>query len=521
MNRNDTGLNDQHQNMLSSAITWITTSIFWILAYIPNKLCCYSLWIMLSLISATSFGTYKLIRMFFRYQTKACAKSLEGDARNKNCKKPITIAFFHPYCNAGGGGERVLWCAIRALHRRYDFVKCVVFTGDVNCTRHEIIKKAKERFNIDLTRNVHFVYLNRRNWVTAKRYPILTLLGQSLGSIVLGLEALWKFTPDVYIDTMGYAFTLPLFKYLGGCKVCSYVHYPTISTDMLTKVNERRADFNNAGYIAANPVLSRVKIIYYQLFARVYGWCGSCSDVIMVNSTWTRNHINAIWKVPQKTALVYPPCDTKSLQELYMDSNDSGKLIPKQIISVAQFRPEKNHMLQLKVFQSFLLSLPPSERSGYKLILAGSCRNDEDRARVTDLQKEADRMNISRVVEFCLNVPYDTLLQYLAQSIVGIHTMKDEHFGIGVVEFMAGGLVTLAHKSAGPMMDIVIQWEGEETGFLADSVDSYVKALRTIFRMHSEERFNLCLNARECVRKRFSEETFEARFLAESEPLLL
>ena len=27
----------------------------------------------------------------------------------------ITVGFFHPYCNAGGGGERVLWCAVRAI----------------------------------------------------------------------------------------------------------------------------------------------------------------------------------------------------------------------------------------------------------------------------------------------------------------------------------------------------------------------------------------------------------------------
>lgn len=28
------------------------------------------------------------------------------------------IAFFHPYCNAGGGGERVLWCAINAMQKK-------------------------------------------------------------------------------------------------------------------------------------------------------------------------------------------------------------------------------------------------------------------------------------------------------------------------------------------------------------------------------------------------------------------
>lgn len=28
------------------------------------------------------------------------------------------VGIFHPYCNAGGGGERVLWCAIRALQEK-------------------------------------------------------------------------------------------------------------------------------------------------------------------------------------------------------------------------------------------------------------------------------------------------------------------------------------------------------------------------------------------------------------------
>ena len=32
------------------------------------------------------------------------------------------VGFFHPYCNAGGGGERVLWVAIRALQKRYSFL---------------------------------------------------------------------------------------------------------------------------------------------------------------------------------------------------------------------------------------------------------------------------------------------------------------------------------------------------------------------------------------------------------------
>lgn len=39
------------------------------------------------------------------------------NARRARDGRPA-VAFFHPYCNAGGGGERVLWCAIRALQNR-------------------------------------------------------------------------------------------------------------------------------------------------------------------------------------------------------------------------------------------------------------------------------------------------------------------------------------------------------------------------------------------------------------------
>jgi alpha-1,2-mannosyltransferase len=33
--------------------------------------------------------------------------------------------------------------------------------------------------------------------------------------------------------------------------------------------------------------------------------------------------------------------------------------------------------------------------------------------------------------------------------------MRNEHFGIAVVELMASGIITIAHKSAGPLEDII------------------------------------------------------------------
>lgn len=187
-------------------------------------------------------------------------------------KEKITqVGFFHPYCNAGGGGERVLWCAVRSLQQRYgENIHIKIYTGDKDVTAEKILQNARTTFNVAVDEaNLDFVFLTRRRWVEADCYPHFTLLFQSLGSIVLGLEALLKYQPDVYIDTMGYAFTMPLFRYFAGCKVGSYTHYPIISTDMLKRVKNRVLAHNNQNYVTQNPFLTWLKLTYYKLFAKV------------------------------------------------------------------------------------------------------------------------------------------------------------------------------------------------------------------------------------------------------------
>lgn len=56
----------------------------------------------------------------------------------------------------------------------------------------------------------------------------------------------------------------------------------------------------------------------------------------------------------------------------------------------------------------------------------------------------------------------------MAASKVGLHTMKEEHFGISIVEMMAAGMLTIAHKSGGPLKDILGSTE-EMVGYLVDS----------------------------------------------------
>lgn len=126
-----------------------------------------------------------------------------------------------------------------------------------------------------------------------------------------------------------------------GC----YVHYPTISTDMIARVARRDVTFNNSASVARSPLRSFVKQTYYRAFARLYGWAGHWNDLVMVNSSWTRDHIAALWHCrPVAPRIVYPPCDTTQLCAIPLRSD---KRRP-DIVSVAQFRPEKNHALQLQ-----------------------------------------------------------------------------------------------------------------------------------------------------------------------------
>jgi len=67
-----------------------------------------------------------------------------------------------------------------------------------------MLASCRNTFNIQVDADrLEFIFLNQRKWVEADKYPVFTLLGQSLGSIVLGFEALLKFQPDIYLDTMG------------------------------------------------------------------------------------------------------------------------------------------------------------------------------------------------------------------------------------------------------------------------------------------------------------------------------
>ncbi|KAF7838465.1 GDP-Man:Man(3)GlcNAc(2)-PP-Dol alpha-1,2-mannosyltransferase [Senna tora] len=432
---------------------------------------------------------------------------------NGRMSRKRAFGFFHPYTNDGGGGERVLWCAVRALQEESPDLDCVVYTGDHDATPESLIGRALDRFGVKLLFPPKVVHLYKRKWIEETTYPHFTMIGQSLGSVYLAWEALCKFTPSYYFDTSGYAFTYPLAR-MFGCRVIGYTHYPTISTDMLSRVRQRSSMYNNDALIAKSIWLSRGKIIYYTLFSWMYGIVGSCAHLAMVNSTWTKSHIEKLWGISDRIKRVYPPCDTSGLQALPLERPAENPVI----ISVAQFRPEKAHSLQLEAFSAAIKKLGSSMKKP-KLQFVGSCRNKSDEERLQMLKEKAVELNVDKHVEFYKNLTYRDLVAHLGSAVAGIHSMIDEHFGISVVEYMAAGAIPIAHNSAGPKMDIVLDEDGEKTGFLACTIEEYADAILSIIRMPDEERLKMAAAARTRASK-FSEQRFYQDFKAAVLPIL-
>ena len=429
----------------------------------------------------------------------------------------FTVAVFHPYADAGGGGERVLWHALSAMLDKWPNAQYTVFTGDKDRTPKQIIDKVKSRFGINIKEeNVEFVFLSLRFLIEPSTWPRFTLAGQMLGSIMLGCEALWYCRPHVLFDTMGYAFTYPLFRWLLGCKILSYVHYPIVSTDMLTMVASGQASYNNGARIGRSKLLTHLKIFYYKILALLYGFVGRRSDVVMVNSSWTHGHIKEIWK-SECMRIVYPPCDCEAF--LDVPSNRSSEEC--RLVSVGQFRPEKDHKKQIDIIKAVLDRL-----SGYnrlvqpKLTMIGSCRDEEDHARVESLKKYSEELGVSNSIEFLVNVPFNRLQEELSQSLVSVHTMWNEHFGISLVECMASGCIMVAHRSGGPLMDIVTEFSGCRTGFLAETPDEFADCIIEILNMTKEEREEIISSAKSSISERFSVQTFKRNLIIQVEPVI-
>ncbi|KKK27108.1 hypothetical protein ARAM_000006 [Aspergillus rambellii] len=394
------------------------------------------------------------------------------------------IGFFHPFCNAGGGGERVLWEAVRATQKRWPKAVCAIYTGDYEVTKATMLERVQTRFNIQLhAPTVELLYLTSRKYVQSSMYPYMTLLGQSLGSLIVGYDAFTLLVPDIFIDTMGYAFAIAFCKLLfPGVPTAAYVHYPTISTDMLQRQRG-----------AGKGLKGTLKRKYWLAFARLYGWVGSHVDVVMCNSSWTAAHIRALWG-PSRASLPAPTSTSKDTP----GSPDHPTVI---------FPPTAVSELESKIVVS-----EATERDLRTPTILYIAHPDE--THIYNLRLLAHELRIRDQTTFLCDASWPTILQHLSTSSVGVNAMWNEHFGICVVEYQAAGLICVVHDSGGPREDIVVDLGDGATGFHAQTEEEFAAAFEAALALSAEEKMAMRLRARKSA-LRFTEEEFAVKWVGE------
>ncbi|CCH59412.1 hypothetical protein TBLA_0B05860 [Henningerozyma blattae CBS 6284] len=449
---------------------------------------------------------------------------------SKDYGKRKLFGFFHPYCNAGGGGEKVLWKAVESTLADDAKNVVVLYTGDRDSSPNEILASVIKSFDYKLDeKRIVFIYLKYRYLVDSKTWPHFTLLGQAIGSMLLTLEAILQCPCDIWCDTMGYPFGYPIASILLKVPIVTYTHYPVISTDM----------FNKLSVSIKSPldIKTRLKYCYWKLFMFWYQNVGSYVTIATTNSTWTSNHISQIW-TNIKNHILYPPCSTEKLiiQNKTWDRKN-------QAVVIAQFRPEKRHQLIIKSYGKIYHRLLVEDESKLKnypiLILIGSTRSQADRDYVKSLQDLAYhelKVPQNRII-FHTDCSYTEMKRYLQESSYGINAMWNEHFGIAVVEYVASGLIPLVHASAGPLLDIVVPWDKSNhcqanitsdetrTGYFFKSIedpdyyDSQKEKSKTDYpsldeillntcELDNKSKYEISERGKECALEKFSDEKF-------------
>ena len=421
------------------------------------------------------------------------------------------ILFFHPFASDGGGGEKVLWHMLHALQscRSQDSKKSVTlvhkFPVPDNLRLFDIVKN---QFGIDFTENasnnfnIIGIYADK---LRPNSYAAFTILRQGLASIMAVRSSFQSNYPGIFIDTVGVPFAYPLCHLL-GIRVISYVHYPLISNKTFRK--------NAPGhYSIKSRVYHYIRCEYLFSMSKIYASCTSYVSKYAVNSLWTSRHIQKAWRSPKSNAfLLYPPVSDVSLK-IKEEDHIHRKIM---IVSVSQFRPEKNHIQQLRIFKKVLAHHNAS------FVLAGSVRDAEDRSYLNSLRNIAKDLGISKNILWKINMSNDERRELLRSSLIAIHTMVDEHFGIGIVEYLAAGCIVIAHDSGGPKEDIIRpaiimradkpKNPGECLGFLAQTDAEYSQAVSHILNMTENERVHMRKKARHRISD-FSAENFMQKFL--------
>ncbi len=334
----------------------------------------------------------------------------------------------HPKMSIFGGGERVCLHMVKALAEAGHDVTLLCEPFDMN----EMNRILGNGHFLDKVQCLSFSDRHAGYLPSPQpRIPLFKTYQLALSAFVHELKlrgALRNF--DIILSTQDVVYAPPV-----GLPIAQYVYYPQNFFHLSAPQHTRVPLTVSRLYYKPVLALQARKVRYFR-------W-------LMAVSRFTAQKIREQWK--REAQVVYPP-----VQQL----GDSQQKICK-VVYVARFVPEKRH----DVFFQIARSLPD-----YHFVAIGGLAS-EFRGFLRNLVHSKPTN-----VELLVNAPVERVRHELADSLVYLHCMENEHFGISIVEAMSAGCVPIIHKSGGALEAV------GECGFAWETLDEAVKMIQLVFR---------------------------------------
>lgn len=277
-----------------------------------------------------------------------------------------------------------------------------------------------------------------------------------------------------------------------------------------------------------------LKNIYRIPFDFLESWSTDCSDVIVVNSKFTKGVFgDSFPRIIKKREpkVIYPCVDLEEKKE----EPEPQKLWPnkKILLSINRFERKKDVGLAIKAFAQ----IPEEERRGARLVIAGGYdqRVVENVSYHKELEALANSFKLQHAtarnlatalavpeevpVLFLLSVPSAMKASLLHSATMLIYTPLNEHFGIVPLEAMLHHTPVLAANRGGPTETVI---DGR-SGWLRDvnKVEDWAAVMYDVLsgKISSEQLAQMGQKGRSVVFEKFGKDTMAQNLSREIEAM--
>lgn len=202
----------------------------------------------------------------------------------------------------------------------------------------------------------------------------------------------------------------------------------------------------------------RCIVILYSLFSKIFD--KFYPSLVVVNSKFIKALIEECLKTP--ALVVYPPVNLREFCNIERKKKNIA-------VTYSQYVPTQN--------LSYVPEIAGIAKQASFVIIgpSGSASNKT----LQELRRTISHSSIDNRVTLLVNQPFQKYVELLSDAKIFLRTLKNEPFGMSVVEAMAAGCVPVVPRDGGPWFDILDQKQGEY-GYSYRSVEEAANLIRML-----------------------------------------